>query len=529
MTSAAWLAKMSTAVSTNNGKDFLPWIFFFLCIATRVPFTSRLLLNMDSCQFALALGKFDITVHQPHPPGYFLYIMLGRLLNVFIADANTVYVSISVFFSGVAIVAAYLLGREIFERKIGIAAALIALSSPSFWFHGEVALSYIVEAFFSTVTALFCWRILTGREKYLWISVVFLGLAGGIRQNTPVFLLPMWLYSVRNIPPRKILASLGLLATTCLFWFIPMVWMSDGWDAYRGAFRELWMFNTGGHSVLVGEWSSLRMFSLKMFLYLIYGLGVGLFPVALAVYSMARRGQWKSVDSTKAVFFSLWVLPIMMFYLFVFLSIQNPGYILIFLPALFLLASFSIFHIGNELGNRYGKKAWLPILTVVVVLNMAAFFLLKSPVSYRWIRTHDKNLSILLADIKTFDPGETAVFVNNLIYYSYRHFMVYLPEYRAYNVDVRTAKTGERRKTFWGVNRETFLEEDVTLPGSITWFVTPIDRDDSKYIEIKSYERAGINVREVTESMVVASGSVGLLEHIYPKLRVSFERRKSSS
>jgi hypothetical protein len=271
------------------------------------------------------------------------------------------------------------------------------------------------------------------------------------------------------------------------------------------------------------------MFSLKMFLYLIYGLGVGLFPVALAVYSMARRGQWKSVDSTKAVFFSLWVLPIMMFYLFVFLSIQNPGYILIFLPALFLLASFSIFHIGNELGNRYGKKAWLPILTVVVVLNMAAFFLLKSPVSYRWIRTHDKNLSILLADIKTFDPGETAVFVNNLIYYSYRHFMVYLPEYRSYNVDVRTAKTGERRKTFWGVNRETFLQEEVTLPGSITWFVTPIDREDAKYIEIKSYERAGINVREVTESMVNASGSVGLLEHIYPELRVSFERRKSSS
>ena len=146
---------MSTAVSPNNGKDFLPWIFFFLGIATRVPFTSRLLLNMDSCQFALALEKFDITVHQPHPPGYFLYIMLGRLLNVFIADANTVYVSISVFFSGIAIAAVYLLGRDIFGRKIGTIAALLALSSPSFWFHGEVALTYIVEAFFSTITAIF--------------------------------------------------------------------------------------------------------------------------------------------------------------------------------------------------------------------------------------------------------------------------------------------------------------------------------------------------------------------------------------
>jgi hypothetical protein len=308
-----------------------------------------------------------------------------------------------------------------------------------------------------------------------------------------------------------------------------MVWMSGGWDAYREAFRELWIFNTGGHGVLEGEWGYLRLFSLKMFLYLIYGLGAGLFPVALAVYSMARRGQRKPVDSTKAIFFSLWVLPVMMFFLFVFLSIQNPGYILIFLPALFILASFSIFHVGNELGNRYGKNVCLAILTAVVVLNMAAFFLLKSPVSYRWIRTHDRNLSLLLADIKTLDPGETAVFVNNLIYYSYRHFMVYLPEYRAYNVDVRTSTQGKRRKTFWGVNRETFLQEEVLLPGNVIRFVTPIDREDAKYGERKLYESEGLEVRDITQSMFVASGSVGLLSRVYPEFRVSSERRKTSS
>src|SRR4030067_88880 len=152
------------------------------------------------------------------------------------------------------------------------------------------------------------------------------------------------------------LASLCVRTATSLSWFIPMVWMSGGWDAYRGAFRELWMFNAGGRGVLEGEWVYLMLFSLNMFLYVIYGLGVGLFPLALAVYSMARRGQRKSLDSTKAIFFSLWILPIMMFYLFVFLSIQNPGYILIFLPALFLLASYSILHIGKELNERYGDR-----------------------------------------------------------------------------------------------------------------------------------------------------------------------------
>ena len=229
------------------------------------------------------------------------------------------------------------------------------------------------------------------------------------------------------------------------------------------------------------------------------------------------------------LFFSLWILPAVMFYISVFLSMQNSGYALVFLPALFILASFSIFHIGNELGDRYGRKASLAILTAVVVLNTAMFFLLQFPVSYRWIRTHDRNLSILLADIKTFDPGETAVFVNNSIYYSYRHFMIYLPEYRAYNVDVRTASTGERRKTFWGLNRETFLQEEVILQGSVTRFVTPIDREDAKYGERKLYESNGLEVRDVTPSMFVASGSVVLLGRVYPEFRVSFERRKTSS
>jgi hypothetical protein len=520
---------MSTAVSPNNGKDFLPWIFFFLGIATRVPFTSRLLLNMDSCQFALALEKFDITVHQPHPPGYFLYIMLGRMLNLFIADPNAVFVSISVFSSGLTVAGIYHLGKEMFVRKIGVVAALLALSSPSIWFHGEVSLIYIVEACFSTFIALFCWRILNGKETYLWISVIALGVAGGFRQDIPVFLFPVWLFSVRNLPPRKIVVSLGLLVAICLLWFIPMVRMTGGWDAYRDSFRELWLFNTGGHGVLEGEWGFLRLFSLKMFLFLIYGLGAGLFPLALAVYSVARRGQRGSVDSTKALFFFFWILPVMAFYLFVFLSVQNPGYILIFLPALLILSSFSIFRIGDELQDRYGRKILLSIITAVVILNTAGFFLMDCSVSYRWIRTHDRNLSILLADTRTFDPEETAVFVNNLIYYSYRHFMVYLPEYRVYNVDVRTAATGDRRKTFGGVDGKTILQDVVPLHGDVTRFVTPIDVEDVKYGERKMYESAGLTVRDVTPTMFVASGPVGMLVHVYPELRISFERRGNGS
>src|SRR3972149_11708791 len=171
--------------------------------------------------------------------------MMGRILHLFIADENAVFVSISVFFSGLTLACVYLLGKKVFERKIGIVAALLALSSPSFWFHGEVALTYVVEAFFSTAIALFSWRILTGQDKYLWISAVILGLAGGIRQNTPVFLLPVWLYSLRNMAPGRFVASLCVLAAPCLSWFIPMVWMSGGGGTDPGVFWGVWVFPNG--------------------------------------------------------------------------------------------------------------------------------------------------------------------------------------------------------------------------------------------------------------------------------------------
>jgi 4-amino-4-deoxy-L-arabinose transferase-like glycosyltransferase len=204
---------------------------------------------MDSVQYALALEQYDITVHQPHPPGYFLYVMLGRLLNLFIQDANITFIVISILFSGLTVVAVYYLGKEIFDKKIGIIAAAIAMTSPNLWFHGEVALTNTIEAFFSALVALFCWRIYKGKHKYVWLSVVALAVAGGIRQNTMIFLLPLWLFSVKGVPVRKTVSLLGLLIVCCLLWFIPMVYMTGGWSSYQEAFRELWLFNTGNVSV----------------------------------------------------------------------------------------------------------------------------------------------------------------------------------------------------------------------------------------------------------------------------------------
>jgi len=57
-----------------------------LTLLSRWPYRARMLYNWDAVQFALALKEYDVAKHQPHQPGYILYVGLGRLLNSFLHD-----------------------------------------------------------------------------------------------------------------------------------------------------------------------------------------------------------------------------------------------------------------------------------------------------------------------------------------------------------------------------------------------------------------------------------------------------------
>lgn len=465
---------------------------------------------MDSVQFALALEKYDVVVHQPHPPGYFLYVMLGKLFYFFIRDANLVFISIGIIFSALAVVAVYFLGMELFNRKTGAVAAALAITSPNLWFHGEVALSYAAEAFFSAALALLCWRILKGEHKYLWLSVIILAVAAGVRQNTLVFLFPLWLFSVKGAPIKKVILALGLLILLCLFWFVPMVQMTGGWNAYQDAFRELWLFNTGHVSVFEKGWPVFKIFSSALFDFTIYGIGAGVLFLGIAAYSLIRNGKVKYLEINKVLFFLLWILPSVAFYLLIFIHPANPGYVLIFMPALFILASASIEYISAELESITRENVFVPSVMIIVVINIVIFFFSTYPVSYREIKGHDRELSTVLAGIQEFDPGKTAVIVRPYVFFGYRQIMYYLPEYYVYQVNIWSAPTGEKRRIFWGINRKTYLTEKISLPENISRIAIPVISDDKEMVSgIK-----GLNLKELLPNIYMAEGSAATLKDI---------------
>ena len=83
------------------------------------------------------MRRFDPAAHQPHPPGYFLYVCLARLVNRFLSDPNTALVAISVAASCGAAWMIYLLTKEWSgEGPARASIGAVSVFPPLCWFGG---------------------------------------------------------------------------------------------------------------------------------------------------------------------------------------------------------------------------------------------------------------------------------------------------------------------------------------------------------------------------------------------------------
>src|SRR6266508_2594191 len=105
-----WLISRVSMEERQDHRVF--WIVVFaLLLLTRVPAMASYL-SIDNVNLALSLEKFDPRIHQPQPPGYPLFVLFGRMVNVFLRDAARSFAVIALVVSGLSLVAAYLLGKK---------------------------------------------------------------------------------------------------------------------------------------------------------------------------------------------------------------------------------------------------------------------------------------------------------------------------------------------------------------------------------------------------------------------------------
>jgi len=441
-------------------------------LLSRWPYRARMLYNWDAVQFALALHEFDIAKHQPHPPGYLLYVALGRLLNASLGDPTLAYVALAMLFSAGTTFVLYSLARRLYDRATALIAASLLAVSPLFWFYGSVGLTYAGEAFAASVVAWFAYGALTGHVPSLYWGALAVGLTGGMRQSVLVLLLPLWLGSallgIRS--RRRVAIAGGILLASVLAWLLPMLWLTGGPAAYVGASTQLYGSMLLPTSVLGG---SLEV-TLAQARYLLESTLVGLGPlglVALALPAYARGMGWNRPEW----FLLGWMVPPIIFYMLIHFG--QAGYVLTFLPALVILLSRVLAWVVAAGSERLRRPNWRWALTTATLLPLVlintGFFVSARPLPrefnnrggdgwvwrardefHDWImsrtaaalREHEAVIRTYVETIRAvYDPSDTALVTelgNPRSYPWLRHAMFYMPEYPTYQVQVGAMPLG---------------------------------------------------------------------------------------
>jgi len=471
-----------------------------LTILSRLPYRARMLYNWDAVQFALALTEYDVVKHQPHPPGYILYVGLGRIVNAWLQDPPGAYVLLAVAFSGATTFVVYYLALAIYDRATALAAATLLAVSPLFWFYGSVGLTYAGEALCASTVAYFAFRALRGSETDAWLAAGYLGLAGGLRQSVLVLLFPLWAVSVAVgvRRARALAAGLVIVIVAALTWFVPMVWLTGGLDRYLEASRDLADSVVRPTSIVGGELDG----TLRMSRYVLESVLVGLGPLALAAFLLpwyVRRHGW----SAREWFLVGWTATPVLVYTLVHFG--QAGYVLTFLPALVVLLSrVLVAALGAAVSARPLLRAAATAGVVMLgVLVNGAFFVNARPAprdfdtprpawlrvardeAFDWIwsrtaaalREHEKVVETYVAAIRgLYGPEDTLIVTelgNPRSYPWLRHAMYYLPGYQIYELRVGDLPPGFYAPRL-AVSMSRIPDADVHVPHAakrIVWFV----------------------------------------------------------
>jgi hypothetical protein len=421
-------------------------VLFAAAFALRIPFRSQYAYHWDSAEFTLAIRDYNVALSQPHVPGYFLYVMLGRLLNFFVGDPHASLVWLSVVAGSGLVALLYVLGVEMFDRRVGLAAALFGMTSPQLWFHSCVALMYTTDSLLACLIVLCCWR--AQQRGYRWPDAVMIGgllaVIGGIRQQTAPGLVPLVVWVLWQTESRrlvKLAAALGVCAVGTLAWLVPMVRMSGGWVVYAKVFHLSAVY--WAPATLAG--GGMNALSWNLFftgLYCWNGLLACGILLAGALFvrlrmDANRKRRWDAAHSEALWMLALWIVPMMLMQ--TTLSLTNQaGHVLSYLPAWIVLAAVA--------ASQLRKPAIFGTAVTTVCLINAAAFLALPPVwdrafygtgrTAQKIQEHDREMSHVIHTIRArLIPSETLVcHAYENLSLGLRNLQLYLPEFEQYQL-----------------------------------------------------------------------------------------------
>jgi hypothetical protein len=262
-------------------------------LIAHLPYLPSSLEDLDSINFALGLRHFDVANHQPHPPGYPIYIALGRLAHAFIPSEAQALAVIGVLAGALGVFALMaFFGRLDHEKRSGssaLLATLLTITAPLYWFTAARPLSDM--AGLAAALAVQAIALSASTPGGALVAVLCGAVTIGIRSQVAWLTLPLLLYVLWRRPPadrlRTIAAAIPVFIAGCAVWAVPLVVLNGGPAAYARA-----VFSQGAEDLTGVQmlWTTPTARQLARSIYFAFIAPWAAWQVAIAVLVAASAG-----------------------------------------------------------------------------------------------------------------------------------------------------------------------------------------------------------------------------------------------
>lgn len=307
-----------------------------LLLLTRIPVTASYL-SIDNVNLAFSLDNFDPSIHQPQPPGYPFFVLLGKIVNFGVRDPERTFIVISVLVSGLCLPAAFALGKRMFSAWAGIAGAFLLLVNPVFWHSGLDGPLRPNLALFSLLTAYCSWRCWNGEKQFALWGAAALGIGSGFRPDLIAFLFPVWLISVwaGTKSWKVLLQSVALLTFIVVVWVTALIVAMGGFQTFQRIMLEYVVDQSRSESVVFG--SSVVAW-LRQINRLVIWNGLAVIGWVWAILFYFRHRGRLAIGSSQTVFFLIWLVPGLTAQALI--HVAAPGHTLFSVAALCVLGGY---------------------------------------------------------------------------------------------------------------------------------------------------------------------------------------------
>jgi hypothetical protein len=265
----------------------------------------------DEFLFAEAVRNFDPSRYHPHPPGFPLLVILGKVFNAFVHDPWRALVVLGIVAAPIGFVAIARAFRNwIADPDLAVCGALLYYFSASMMVHGTLALSDGPAMMFLGL-ALFA--ISSPHDETHERNAIFIGIwtsaVVGTRPQLFVPIAPMLivaLLQMRTIRQRAAcVIAFGLVSA---MWFLPLADAAGGFEALR-LYETKQMQYVAAHDASVSRggmsmaqlavrfvlhpWGS-KYVTLPLFACVVFGIA--------ALVRFLRRDRWRSTILPLVVF-----------------------------------------------------------------------------------------------------------------------------------------------------------------------------------------------------------------------------------